>query len=167
MNWAAQLVCRPFALYLYDLSNFDTFPIFILTLFAWQDKMNVNEIHILRDGVLNMSVDYTSIAFGRKDGTQISQEAFWAEHADVDLSASQRERLVANVEIEATKFLERNWRRDHEHVRIDKLCACFTFRDSETGELYFTPLYEIDVRVVFRKMEMAFLLIYDLRQVNN
>lgn len=114
-----------------------------------------------------MSVDYTSIAFGRKDGTQISQETFWAEHADIQLSTSQRERLVANVEIEAVKFLERNWKRPHEHVRIDALCASFTYRDSISGELFFTPLYEIDVRVVFRKMDKAYLLIYDLRRFSN
>ena len=112
-----------------------------------------------------MRADYTAIVFGRKDGSIINQETFWLEHPDIYLTSRQKIRLLDNVERQAIQFLEKNWRLSHEEVKIDKMCASFTFCDPRTGELFFTPLFEIDVCVVFRKMNQAYLLIYDLRRV--
>ena len=112
-----------------------------------------------------MRFDYIAIAFGYVDGTLISQQQFWKEHADVDLSKHEKRRLLDNLEVQATKFLEQNWQNRHSRVRLDGQCSSFTFRDPESGELYFKPLYEIDIRVFFKKMNQAYVLVYDLRRV--
>lgn len=112
-----------------------------------------------------MSFDYISIAFGHEDGTHISQQQFWEEHNEVALSPHQKKRLLANLEVQANKFLKYNWRFSHEQIQINGECASFTFRDEISGALYFAPLYQVDVRVFFLKMEQAYLLVYDIKEV--
>lgn len=112
-----------------------------------------------------MSFDYMSIAFGHEDGTHISQQQFWEEHNEVVLTRKQKKRLLENLEVQATQFLKYNWKFSHDQIRINGECASFTFRDEDSGALYFAPLYKVDVRVFFLKMEKAYLLIYDIKEV--
>lgn len=109
-----------------------------------------------------MSNDCMPFEYGRKDGTILSEEEFYSEHQDVDLTPAQKERMKQNLENQCILALKEFGNK--EYIILQGFCKTFIFKDSETNELYFRPL-EIDVRVFFRKITPTpILLIYDLRK---
>lgn len=111
-------------------------------------------------------MDYLKIVrFGHTDGTQISQKQFWSEHTDVNLSAYQKQHIVENLEVQAQTFLRLNWKRKKSRLRSKGFGVAF--RDMESGEWYFIPLYKIAIRAFFMEAEdnEHYLLIYDIRRV--
>ena len=109
-----------------------------------------------------MTNDCMPFEYGRRDGTILSEEEFYSEHQDVNLTLAQRERLKQNLEVQCVLALKEFGNK--EFIILQGFCQKFIFKDSETHELYLKPL-EIEVRVFFRKMT-PILLIYDLRRAS-
>lgn len=107
-----------------------------------------------------MRFNYVSFLFGRKDGTRLTTEEFISEHQDVALSPAQWSIMLENLEVQAFNYL-----REYGNKKVEKItghCKKFVFIDKKTKEMYFKPLYEIDIRVFFENLT-PILLIYDIR----
>lgn len=106
-----------------------------------------------------MQVDYMSFEYGRKDGTIQSRDEFYAEHSDIAITPVQKARLEQNVERQSLLILKEYANRD---IILEGYYETFIYKDNQTDELYLKPLYEIEIKVFFKKM-MPILLIYDIR----
>lgn len=106
-----------------------------------------------------MQSDYMSFEYGRKDGTIQSKDEFYSEHSDIALTPAQKERLEQNLEVQCILILKEFFERE---IVPQGFYQTFIFKDSQTDELYLKPLYEIDIKVFFKKL-MPILLIYDIR----
>lgn len=106
-----------------------------------------------------MQSDYMSFEYGRQDGTIQSKDQFYSEHSDIAITPAQRERLEQNLEVQCILILKEFAGRE---IELQGFYQTFIFKDSQTEELYLKPLYEIDIKVFFKKL-MPILLIYDIR----
>ena len=107
-----------------------------------------------------MRFNYVSFLFGRKDGTRLSTEEFISEHQDLALSPAQWKIMLENLEGQAFYFSK-----EFGNKKIEKItghCKKFVFIDKLTNEMYFKPLFEIDIRVFFENLA-PLVLIYDIR----
>lgn len=104
-----------------------------------------------------------TIRFGHTDGTHISQTQFWSEHTDLNLTAYQQRRIVANLEVQAQAFLSLNWRRKRSGLKLTG--HNIAYQDAESGNWYLLPLYQLEIRAFFLETNEPYLLIYDIRRV--
>lgn len=103
----------------------------------------------------------TLIAFGREDGTIISEKQFFLEHSDVSLTSKQKCRLIDNIKIQGILFLQKYG--DKTTIILEEFYKNFIFIDDQTHELYFRPLYEVNIKVFFKNFSPT-LLIYDMKK---
>lgn len=106
-----------------------------------------------------MQSDYMSFEYGRKDGTIQSKDEFYSEHSDIAITPAQKERLEQNLEVQCILILKESAKKE---IVPQGFYQTFIYKDNETEELYLKPLYEIDIKVFFKKL-MPILLIYDIR----
>lgn len=107
-----------------------------------------------------MSEYYMSFEFGRRDGTILTEDEFFTEHEDVVITPAQKERLKQNLEVQCILILKRF--ANSERILLKGFYKTFIYKDNVTDEFYLKPLYEIDIKVFFKKLT-PILLIYDMR----
>lgn len=109
-----------------------------------------------------MSNGYMPFEYVGNDGMQVSEEAFFAEHKDIVITPTQKDRLKQNLEVQCVLVLKEFANKGC--IVLRGFCKTFIFRDAKTKELYLKPL-EADIGVFFR-LEKPVLLIYDMRYVS-
>lgn len=113
-----------------------------------------NDRNERRDGRMN---SYCSFDFGRKDGTILTAEKFYAEHPNARVPPEEEKRMLSNLERMGLLVLQQFWERSI--TNIEGYYETIIFRNEETNELFFMPIE--DVRVFFVKKRNR-LIIYDI-----
>lgn len=103
--------------------------------------------------------DYVLYEYGREDGTIQTEEEFYAEHHDINMSPNLRRRMNQNLENQVCQIVKEFRDKD---IKIEGYCATFVYKDEETAEFYLKPLYELDVKVYIKKQNLL-IIIYDIR----
>ncbi|WP_455437016.1 hypothetical protein [Hungatella hathewayi] len=97
--------------------------------------------------------EYMAFSFGRKDGTQISEEEFFLEHSDVVITENEKERLLQNLEVQSILILKYGRERGLNH---------FVFSE-DNEDFFIKPLGEHGACLFFIELQRTMLLVYDMR----